>query len=172
MNLAFLLPLLTEFGAPMLKKILTGKIGAGNAELIGMVAERIADRAGVPVGELADHVAAQPEMFGEAIQETEVTAPELIAIWAKEIELRQAMFEAEDRRGGWVANWRPAGMYLIGFLLLWQIVVLHVLNAAFKIALPPVPWDVLFKITGSYMALYMGGHTLKDFASKKWGSGQ
>ena len=57
--------------------------------------------------------------------------------------------------------WRPLGMYLIGFLWLWNVVLLHVANAIWKIALPPVEFAVLLQISAIYMGLYMGGHTVK-----------
>jgi hypothetical protein len=57
-------------------------------------------------------------------------------------------------------------MYLLGFFWTWNIVLLHVANAIWKVALPPVPFDQLLALTGIFMALYMGGHTLKDVASK------
>ena len=67
---------------------------------------------------------------------------------------------------GWKAAWRPLGMYFVMVLWAWQVVILHVCNAIWKIALPPMPYDQLVTFTGLYMGLYMGGHTLKDMASK------
>jgi hypothetical protein len=54
-------------------------------------------------------------------------------------------------------------MWLLAFLWMWNIVILHVANAIWKIALPPTDFTVLLGLTSVYMALYMGGHTLKDF---------
>ena len=41
--------------------------------------------------------------------------------------------------------------------------IVHVANAIWRIALPPTDFTVLVGMSSVYMALYMGGHTLKDF---------
>lgn len=51
-------------------------------------------------------------------------------------------------------------MYLLGFLWLWNLVILHVANAAWKIALPPLDTANLLALTGLFLSLYMGGHTV------------
>lgn len=165
-----LIALLTQAGAPMLKRILTGKIGAGNAELVSHVIDRIAERAGVEPRMVEAMAETSPDELTGPIREVETMAPEFIELYTREIEARAALFETEQSDPVWVRAWRPAGMYLIGFLWLWQIVLLHVANATWKIALPPAPWDALFQVTGLYMALYMGGHTVKDFVHRKWGA--
>ena len=77
-----------------------------------------------------------------------------------------ATLAAEQDEPLWARMWRPGGMYLIGFLWLWNAVILHVANAIFKIALPPMPWDILMGLSSLYFALYMGGHTVKDLVGK------
>jgi hypothetical protein len=57
-------------------------------------------------------------------------------------------------------------MYLIGLLWIWNVIVLHVLNASLKIALPPMPFEQLMQLSGLYFGLYMGGHTIKDMVGK------
>jgi hypothetical protein len=61
-------------------------------------------------------------------------------------------------------------MYMIGLLWLWNVIVLHSLNAIFKISLPQIDLVILLQLSGLYMGLYMGGHTLKDFFKQKWGA--
>ena len=77
--------------------------------------------------------------------------------------------KAEMAEPWWAWAWRPGGMWLVGFLWLWSVVILHVLNAIFRIALPQPDLTILVTLSGLYMGLYMGGHTLKDFFQKKWG---
>lgn len=48
----------------------------------------------------------------------------------------------------------------------WNVVGLHLLNALLKWRLPPMDMTVLLSLTGLFMALYMGGHTLKDVAAR------
>ena len=76
----------------------------------------------------------------------------------------------DQAKGPWFGwAWRPAGMWGVGFLWLWAIVILHLLNAIMKWAIPQPDLTVLLSLTGLYCTLYMGGHTFKDFVAKKWG---
>lgn len=167
MNTGLLLALATEVGAPMVEKILGEKIGRDNAALVREVVSRIALRSGVRPDELEGFVEQDPDVVREAIVDVETQSPEIFALYAAGIELQLAQLEAEREDPVWMRAWRPAGMYLFGFLWLWNVVILHVLNAIFKIALPPVEWSILLQISAAYMGLYMGGHTVKD-AVAKW----
>lgn len=167
---AALIALAVEIGAPLIVKILGRKIGAENAELAGDVIGQIARRAGTTPDRLEDMVASDPDTVREAIAETERMAPEMVALYASGLEYQTAVLRSEETGPAWARVWRPAGMYLIGFLWLWNVVLLHVANAIWKIALPAMDLWILFQLSGLYMGLYMGGHTLKDFFSHKWGA--
>lgn len=167
MNTGLLLALATEVGAPMVEKILGEKIGRDNAALVREVVSRIALGSGVRPDELEQFAERDPEVVREAIVDVETQSPEIFALYAAGIELQLARLEAEQGDPVWMRAWRPAGMYLIGFLWLWNVVFLHGLNALFKIALPPVEYAILLQISAAYMGLYMGGHTVKD-AVAKW----
>ncbi|MCU9850365.1 hypothetical protein OEZ60_20480 [Defluviimonas sp. WL0024] len=155
-----------EIGAPLVKSILSKKIGAANAELAGQVIGMIAHKAGVHPSDVDRLAAEQPEKVREAVLAVEADAPELLDLWSAELVARQALFVAEASEPLWVRAWRPLGMYGLGFLWLWNLVLLHVANAYWKIALPPTDLAVLMQISALYMSLYMGGHTLKDMVSK------
>jgi len=51
------------------------------------------------------------------------------------------------------------------------VVILHVANAIWRIALPPIDLGVLLSLTGIYTAFYMGGHTVKDWVRVTRGGG-
>ncbi|MBW4708643.1 hypothetical protein KX928_12695 [Roseobacter sp. YSTF-M11] len=159
---AALIALATEIGAPIIRKILSDRIGPGNARLAESVAEAVAERAGIRPADIDDWIRASPDVMREAVLEVEARTPEMIALYVAETEARQAILLAETAKGGWQAAWRPAGMYLMGFLWLWNIVLLHVANAIWKIALPPVDFSILLQLSAAYMGLYMGGHTVKE----------
>jgi hypothetical protein len=175
---AALISLAMQAGAPLVRDILTKRIGAKNAALAGEVMGLIAGRAGVDVADLSGAAKDRPDSVMEAIVDVEVTdVPGLLAIYAEDIEFAHAALEADLNGASWKSAWRPAGMYMLGFLWVWNVVLLHVLNAAFKIALPPMPFEHLFQLTAIYTGLYMGGHTVKDLATKvssslatKWGA--
>ena len=62
--------------------------------------------------------------------------------------------------------WRPGGMYLIGFLWLWNTVIINISNAALGTEFWPMEFERLIQLSGLYFGLYMGGHTVKDVISK------
>jgi hypothetical protein len=154
-------------GFPIIEKILTRKLGAANGQLANAVVEAIATRVGVPAGQLEDVQRDAPGRLVEAMRDVERNVvPEQINLMIAENEARLAMFTAEQEGPAWVSAWRPAGMYVLGFLWLWNSVFLHVANAIWKTALPPMPFEQLIQLSGLYMGLYMGGHTVKDVIGK------
>lgn len=167
MNTALLMTLAAEIGAPMIERILGSRIGQGNAELAQQVITRIARSAGVQSGpELDALMLESPESVRDAIIDVETQTPELLALYAQGLEFQMAQLSSEQNDPLWYRAWKPGGMYLVGFLILWNAVILHSLNAAFKIALPPVEWSIILQLATLYLGLYMGGHTVKDVASK------
>ena len=153
-------------GLPVIGAILKGKIGGAGGELATQVIEALAKSARVAPDQLEGLIETAPGKIVDAMREVEPMTPELIALYQKGLEHQNQLLMAEQEEGGWKAAWRPLGMYFVMVLWAWQVVILHVCNAIWKIALPPMPYDQLVTFTGLYMSLYMGGHTLKDMASK------
>lgn len=141
----------SQVGAPLVRRVLERRIGAGNARLAEGVVKAIAERAGTSVEALDGFAREEPEVLREAVREVEMIAPEMIELQMAEMDKGHVL--------AWA--WRPFWMYLLGFLWVWAIVVCHVLNAIFKIALPQPDLTVLLSVTGLFLALYMGGHTVK-----------
>ncbi len=155
-----------QLGLPVIEKILSRKVGDKNGQLATEIIQAIANRAGVSIDDLdgaAD--AGQPRVI-DAMRDVERMSPEMISLYTVGLEGQFALLQAEQAAGGWQSAWRPGWMYLLGFFWLWNIVALHVLNAIYKIALPPMPYDILMGLTGIYLSLYMGGHTVKDVTAK------
>lgn len=169
---AALLAVATQIGAPLIRQILSSRIGAQNAELATAVAEAVARRAGVGVSDLERLAEEDPPRMIDAVREAEAMMPEMIALYAQGLERQHALLQAEQKGPWWGWAWRPFMMWLLAFLWLWNIVILHVANAVWRIALPPTDFTSLLSLTGIYMALYMGGHTLKDLARVARGGGQ
>lgn len=157
-----ILNLANKIGAPLIRQVLSNRIGARNANLAADVIDAIARRAGVSVPDLDRLAEDNPPVVIDAIRDAEAALPEYIALYAQGLEGQFALLQAEQK-GHWLGwAWRPAMMWLLAFLWLWQLVILHVANAIWKIALPPADSATLLGLTSVYMALYMGGHTLKD----------
>ncbi|MGB2200387.1 MAG: 3TM-type holin [Pseudooceanicola atlanticus] len=165
-----LITLAVQHGFPILERILGGRIGTANAELVGDVLNSIARRAGTSVEDLEAVAESMPETVANAMREVEIETPQMIELYTRGLEGQFDLLMAETEDPAWMRAWRPLGMYVIGFLWLWSIVILHALNAIFRIALPPTDLWMLFQLTALYLTLYMGGHTFKDFAARKWGA--
>jgi len=164
---AALISLALQAGAPLVRDILSKRIGAGNTELAESVLGLVARHAGVNARDLREVAISHPDSVVEAIAKVEVDEiPGMVALYAQEMEFAQATLAADQNGAAWQSAWRPAGMYVIGFLWLWNVVLLHVINAIFKIALPPMPFEQLFQLTALFSGLYMGGHTVKDVITK------
>lgn len=158
-------------GAPLVRQILSGKIGDGATGLIMDVVDQIAKRSGVKVSDLEQMADTDPDLILEAIDQVEQMAPEMIALYAAGLEKQFALQAAEMKRPGWSGVWRPLWMYFLMFLWFWNVVAVHMINAVMKWAVPPMDMTALLSLTGLFMALYMGGHTVKDL-SKTFGKGR
>lgn len=169
---AALTALAIQIGAPLVTGVLTRRFGAGNAQLVTDVVGAVATRLGVPPDQVDTLAGAEPARVVAALREVEGMAPELIALHAAALEGQYALLQAETKGAWWGWAWRPAFMWLLAFLWLWTIVILHVANAIWRIALPPIDPGVLLSVTGIYAALYMGGHTVKDWVRITRGGGQ
>ena len=154
-------------GLPFVDKLLRRKLGDRDGQMIGQVINAIAARAGLRPDELEAVADTTPGRVIEAMRAVEASTPDMIAAYDRDLQLQLATLAADQDEPVWMRAWRPAGMYLLGFLWLWNSVMLHVANAIWKTALPPMPFTDLIQLSGLYMALYMGGHTVKDVV-KTW----
>lgn len=168
--MAPLIAIALQAGLPSIAAILQRKLGDAGGGLAADVLGAIAARAGVTPDQLETTAAENPGRLIDAMRQVEPMTPELIALYTRGLEHQFTLLQAEMAEGGWKAAWRPAGMWFVLFLWLWQVVILHVCNAIWKIALPPMPWDQLIYFSGLYMGLYMGGHTIKDAVAKLAGA--
>ncbi|WP_323036233.1 hypothetical protein [Pararhodobacter sp.] len=158
-----------QIGVPLIGQVLTRRIGATNAQLATDVVGALARRLGVTVSEVEALAEENPPRVIDAMRETERAMPEMIALHATALEGQFALLKAEQDGPWWGWAWRPLTMWLLAFLWLWSIVILHVANAVWRIALPQPDLAMLFSLTGVYMALYMGGHTIKEWARLRTG---
>lgn len=160
-----LIAIATQIGVPMIRAALERRFGP-DGRLAAEVAASVARRAGVPVDGLDTLATDDPARVIDAMRQVEAETPELIRLYVAEAEAAAALARSEETDPVWMRAWRPGGMYLIGLLWLWNVVILHIANAIWKTALPPVPFEQLIQLSGLYFGLYMGGHTIKDLASK------
>ena len=157
-------------GLPIVEKVLSRRLGDGAGQLATEFLRSIAEAAGTTPDAVEQLAAENPGRVIDAMREVERKSPEMMALYAADAQLQLAALAADQDEPLWARLWRPLGMYFIMTLWLWNAVILHVANAAWKIALPPMPWDILLGLSGLYFSLYMGGHTVKDIVSKWTGA--
>ena len=149
-----------KIGAPVIKSILTGSLGPVGGELAGQVIDRIAAKVGQPPDDI---ILAPENEIHDAIRQVEAETPELLALWQRGVEGQHALLLAETREGFWQSFWRWGWMYLLAFFWLWRIVILPVTN---RLIPPPaieaIDLAILMTLTSWFIALYMGGDTLKE----------
>jgi hypothetical protein len=161
-----LLTIALNAGLPLVAKVIERRLGNGLGDLAADVIREIAEGVGVAPDALEAEAVRNPAAVQDAMQNIEVDLPNRLEAYDRDLQLQLANLAAEKGEPLWARAWRPGGMYLILFLLLWNAIVLHVLNAIFKIALPPMPWDIFLGVAGLYFGLYMGGHTVKEVVGK------
>lgn len=152
-----------QIGVPLISRVLTQRIGAGNTRLATDVIGAVARRLGVSAAEAEALAETDSPRVIDALRDTESTMPELIALHATSVEAQFALLQAEQKGPWWGWAWRPLMMWMLGFLWLWSVVILHVANAIWRIALPQPDLALLFSLTAVYAGFYMGGHTVKDW---------
>lgn len=159
-------PAIVAVATPVIRRLLEDALGGSNVKLATSVIGMIANEAGVSVDVLGEFAKAEPDVVAAAIEAVEPMVPEMIALYSQGLEYQLAALQAEEGEPLWFRAWRPGMMYLLGFLWIWNAVLLHVANAVWKIALPPMSVVDLLALTGILAGLYMGGHTVKDVVAK------
>ena len=150
-------------GAGMVQNVIQHHIGGRGGQIAGELAESVIDtvarKAGVEPSALPD---LEPDILDDAIRQTETAMPELIALWQEGLKSQFALLQAETKQGGLASFWRYGWMYLLAVFWIWRIVVLPIVNSWLAIPIEAVDFAVLLTLTSWFMALYMGGHTVKS----------
>jgi hypothetical protein len=161
---AILVGVASKVGATLVKDVLHRNLGGAAGEaggaLVDSVIGRIAEKAGVTPDKLPDLPEKELE---DAVTATEPDMPELILaqVESQKEANRLQLAEMDDKhRPAWTWTWRPATMWMIGFMWLWSLVVVPLVNAVAGSDIP-IHLDKLVWLTVTYLALYMGGHTIK-----------
>jgi hypothetical protein len=153
---------LLDAGLTLLGTTLGGPAG-GIAVAVG---REIAAMLGVTTPQEVATAIARPEAV-QILREYEAANAEQLALLAAEQKHMSEILAREDRAGLFQSGWRPAMMWLIGFLWFNNLFLTPLLfNAILKLNMPLAPFDALITLTGIYMALYMGGHTIKQVTGK------
>lgn len=161
-----LVSLAGNVAAPLVKGVLENKIGAGNAALVETVVKSIATSAGVSVEQLPQVAQQQPAVVEQAIAQAETVTPFYLDLYKAGLTGQFALLQAESAEGPWQSGWRWGWMYLLAFFWLWRIVILPVVNALVGSAIEAIDLGIMLTLTSWFIAMYMGGHTIKDLGTK------
>lgn len=149
----------SQIGADLVGKVLGDKFGPLGGQLAEAVIGEVAGRLGVPPADIPSVAAPKVEA---AVAEVEQNMPELIALWTRGVEGQFALLQAEQKEGGWVSAWRPGWMYLLGLMWVVRLLVVPFLDSTGETQLAEaMPAEIMLTLTSWFIALYMGGHTVK-----------
>lgn len=159
-----------SIGAPIIKSVLQKHVGGVAGSLAGEVIDQVAVQAGVKPDAL--DTLSEEEMV-RAVSSVEANMPEVIALWQKGLEGQFALFEADRQEGLLATAWRWGWMYLLAFFWICAFLVFPLVKL-FGAAIDPIDTAMLMTLTGWFISLYMGGHTVKVLgkqaidAAKAW----
>lgn len=152
-----------KVGAPVIKSILSKHVGGLPGTLAGTVIDHVADRIGIDPEKLPE---ADTRELENAVRDVEAATPELIALYQRGIEGQFALLQAEtDKETLWASAWRWGWMYLLGFLWFCALFAFPV-SSAFGVVIEPMDKASLLTLTPWFLALYMGGHTIKSLGQQ------
>jgi len=119
----------------------------------------------VPIfGKLLERII--PDPVERAKAEAEIQAHALAAQQAQydfikaQIAAQSELAVAETNQGTFWNSWRPAFAWIMVAAILVTLLVSPLLEAAIGVSIP-VDRDLLERVAGWWMAIYMGGHTVK-----------
>jgi len=151
-----------KVGAPIVKGVLEKHVGGLTGTLAGTVVDQVAERLGVEPEALPS---VDQSELGDAVSEVNANMPELIALYEKGLQGQFALLLAEQAEGFWQSAWRWGWMYLLAFLWICAFLLFPVLRV-FGIYIDTIDSATLMTLTGWFISLYMGGHTLKEFGKQ------
>jgi hypothetical protein len=174
--------LLLDLGGKALSKLVAKKFGADMGELAQQALEALGAAFGVEpkpqtIERRIDEVLREPE--GRRRAEAAVAwaeagiADQLLAeaaLWKEANEQQRRtheLLQAQIAEGGASGAWLWIWQYIFMGLWLWAFVGVHLANAVVRLlggttVLPDLDLTILMTLTGSYLALHMGGHTVLE----------
>ncbi|MRN43479.1 MULTISPECIES: hypothetical protein [unclassified Brucella] len=155
-------------GSNIVKDIISAQLGPTIGGLAGSVIDGVAGQLGVAPDEIPS---CPPGDIDQAVTTTN-NDPEILALYVEAHRITADLFKAEMAKGGeawWTWAWRPFWMWLLAFFWFWNGILVPTLNGVLASNVIQMPWEPLGAITATYTAMYLGGHTFKNFAQQKWG---
>ncbi len=163
--IAILAPILAQAGTKLL-----GEIVARKSPDAALVVEKIGAALGMAAATpeaIKDRFDADPGAVVAAARSVEAGDPVMWEYLAGRGREQAELLKREDDRESFFSwGWRPAMSWLLILLWLWGGVLLPLINAAFHPAITALSVADLVTFSGIWLAIYGGGHTVKDLATK------
>lgn len=154
----------TKLGADLVGRVLGQRFGEAGGQLAQVIVGEVAGALGVEVDKLPT---VPEERLERAVADVEVRMPEILALWSRGLDGQFALLAAEQAQGVWPSAWRWGWMYLLGFMWTVRLLVVPVADAITGADIAAgMDMGVLMTLTSWFLALYMGGHTLKELGSR------
>jgi hypothetical protein len=170
MGAALLIPILAEIGVPILKNLIQRNVKSDSGKVVlDTVVETVAKKIGVEATPeaIAKEYAERPEHTTAGIKEVEIEqADSFLEFLSPATAARDAMLARDDTKSFFAWGWRPAMSWLVIFLFGWAMVLLPLINAAFKSTIPAPRTEDILQLAGIWLVIYGGGHTLKSVFNK------
>jgi len=180
--------ILLNLGAPILAKVIGQRFGQ-DAEAIAQIGiDALAKSFGM---EPAIATREQVEVaIGNGTSQTvrnkvaaaEATMPDLLLAQAElqrahndqQKQSNELLLAAMNKGPLWTWAWLYVWQYFLMFAWAWTLVLVHLANAGMRLAglaepLPAPEVGDLLALTGAYLSLHMGGHTVLELMRGKWG---
>lgn len=151
-----------KVGAPIVKGVLEKHVGGLAGTLAGTVVDQVAERLGVEPSAIPT---VDDKELGNAVSDIEIAMPELITLYETGLRGQFALLQSEQAEGFWPSAWRWGWMYLLAFLWVCAFLLFPIARV-FGISIEPIDSTTLMTLTGWFISLYMGGHTLKEFGKQ------
>ncbi|SFZ85986.1 hypothetical protein SAMN02983003_3158 [Devosia enhydra] len=178
---------LFELGAPMLAKLIGQRFGAGAQDIAQLALDVLAEQFGVAPTREAVEAAIKPNQTTSVakVRAAEERMPELLLAEAEKMRAgneqhrltNELLLATQNEKPAWTWAWLYVWQWVLMGIWGWALLGVHVANAALRVfvgtsaeALLPAPdLATLMTLTGLYMGLHMGGHTVLELMRGKWG---
>ena len=163
--LPLLAPILIQAGTKVLADII-GKNSPAAAVVVDKLGAALGTVNATPEA-IVEKFKADPGAVISAAQEVESADPAMWEYLAGRGQEQADLLKREDEREGFFSwGWRPALSWLLVLLWLWGGLLLPLINAAFHAAIATLSVADLVTFSGIWLAIYGGGHTVKDLAAE------
>lgn len=152
-------------GSGVVKDIISAQLGPTIGGLAGTVVDTIAESLGV------DPMAI-PSLPADQIDVAVTIADndkQIIQLYIEQQKLTTSLLLTEMNRSEslWTWAWRPAWMWFLMLAWFYALLAAPIVSGMTGVSFAIPDLSVLVSLTITFLALYMGGHTIKDVWGKK-----